>query len=108
MTKRQLKNKFWELVDGYRVDNNKLLKLYEEGRITYGFYLTHNLYDNYHYQELANKPIEKLTKWTIEYCLKELEKAMNELNQVVEEQENLPFEETQMQVLIKEGKIKWM
>ena len=108
MTKRQIKDEFWKVVDESRENNNRLFKLYEEHKVTYGFYLVHNMYDNYHYEVLSNKSIDELTKITMEICLSEFKNAMNELSKIVEEQENLPFEETQMQVLIKEGKIQWM
>ena len=101
MTKLQMKIKFNEVCKEYQPINDRLLKLMQDKRITYGNYLIHSMYDNYHLQEILNDNKNKLTKQQIEYHLKNFIKDMNEMKSLVEEQETLPFEQTQMQVLLK-------
>lgn len=107
MTKFQMMQKFYENEEPKELVK-RLMDLWQNKRITYGCYLVNNIYDDYSYQELLNKGYKKLTKWDINYHLNNLENKINELRQFIEEQETLPFEETQMQVLIKEGKIQYM
>lgn len=98
MTKWQLKGQFFEMVDKDLID--RLFNLYENGRITYGCYLVYSIYDNYSYRELLEKPLNKLTKQLMEIHINELAKHIEKVKSFVEEQENLPFEETQKQQLL--------
>ena len=99
MTKYQMKEEFFELIiNGKGKElNDRAFKLFEENKVTYGWYLIHNLYDNYYYEELINK--KNLTKWELNYHLTNLKEHIEESLLEVEEQENLPFEKSQKQLL---------
>ena len=99
-TKWQLKKEFFEMVDRDLID--RLFNLYENGRITYGCYLVYSIYDNYNYRVLLEKPLNKITKMEMLICIEVLKKDIERARKFVEEQENLPFEETQKQQLLKE------
>lgn len=110
MTKRELMIEFYDLVmkEG-TILNERLYKLWQEKRITYGCYRLKVVYDNYDYEELSSiKNIDYVTKWNINYHLDNLKKHISETFEFVNEQEKLEFSKTQMQLLIENKEIRYM
>jgi len=107
MTKLQMRLDFWTFMasDEVKELREKLFKLWQNKRITYGCYSLYDTYEDYDYKEMRKK---NLTKWKLNYHINNLKKKINELKIFVNEQENLPFEETQMQVLIANGTIRYI
>lgn len=103
MTKREIRQEFWNLVESEGIEiQHRAFKLFEQDKVTYGWYLLHNLFDNYHYEELANiKNIDYITKWSMNYDLEKFKEHLKESLKEIEEQEKLPFEESQKQILSK-------
>ena len=107
MTKYQMMQEFFDLVisgKGFQLQE-RTFKLWEDGKVTYGWYLTKNVFDNYHYEELMKVNYKRHTKWEINYHLSNLKKHIEEALVLVEEQETLPIELCQKQVLIKNKQI---
>lgn len=95
--------------------NKRLLKLMNQDRITSGCYYVHNTYDNWEYKhamELIQKcnrsrtSIGDVKLYSLERALEGIHKHVAELEAFVVEQESLPFEETQMQVLKRSGELR--
>jgi len=110
MTKLELMDEFHNLVISKGKEINKRTHdLHEQKKVTFGWMLTVNIYDNYHYEKLIEiNHLNRVKKWDIEYWLKGLKNHIEKSLKEIEEQEKLPFEESQMQVLIREGKIQYM
>lgn len=97
---------------------NRLTTLLEQDRITTGAaYYVYNPFDNYSLckiQELTTKAsasknfiryIKRTDSLQFSVLLDMFNKDMDRIVTFIEEQENLPFEETQKQVLIRNGEI---
>ena len=98
---------------------DRLEKLLSEDRITGGAcYYVYNPYEFYHLKqvmELSAKAcksknyfrcIKRVDHFTYLYLYQEFTNGMEKTLAFIQEQENLPFEETQMQVLIQKGDLK--
>ena len=109
MTKRQIRLAMFNYIDtnlkGY---TERLFKLRQQKRITLGHAMLMNIYENYNYEEMVNCNIDNTNKWYIEHWYKDFIKEMEENLKEIEKQENLPFEETQMQQCIKNGTIQYI
>lgn len=116
-TKRQIMQTIVELwVKESNIESDaKLWDLYQQDRITGGCYYVYNTYDAYEYKEShllfdrayrSRTSMEDIKMWDFTHTLKMLEKHYEKLRAFVEEQESLPFEQTQKQLLIKEGELK--
>lgn len=109
MTKYQMIRKFYDIVCRSEVKDysKRLIELSDKNRITTGAYFVWNHYDNYHYQKLSGLKIDRTKKWDINYHLENFIKDMEKTKKFIEYNETCNFEDSQMQVLIKEGKIKY-
>ena len=105
----------------YNLDdiNSRLDKLMEEKRITGGArYYVYNPYENYGHKSLmelldkASKSkdytryLKRVDSFTYRYLYQEFTDGIEKTLAFIQEQENLPFEETQMQVLIQKGELR--
>lgn len=99
--------------------SDRLDKLMEEGRITSGArYYVYNPYQIYSLtwlQELLDKAgksknyircIKRTDSITFSIIWKSFQEDLNKIISFVEEQENLPFEQTQKQILIQNGELE--
>jgi len=119
-TKAQIRGEIDNLINEYMNEiRDRLDKLVEDNRITGGVrYYTNNLYENYHYkwyQEVLDKAMKSKnysralnypTKWDYKYHAMNLKEFIEDTKELIEEQEKLPFEETQKQVLKAKGELK--
>ena len=108
MTKWQIKTEFYKMLlegKGKELDQ-RAWKLYEQGKVTYGWYLVICTHDNYHCQRIMDT--KNITKRDLEYHFNNLKIEIEKNLKEVEKQENTPFEESQKQVLIKTNKIQYM
>ena len=98
--------------------DSRLDALMEQGRITGGArYYVYNPYQFYGYtriMEILDKAahsknytryIKRIDSFTYSYCLENFQKNMAKALAFVEEQEALPFESTQKQLLIQKGEL---
>lgn len=119
MTKKQLLDKHFEISDKANKELSPILdKLVEEGRITSGAaYLIHTWYQWYGYKAISEvlqkaghsknytRYLKRIDLWQWKYWIKDMEDSYQKALDFITEQENLPFEQSQKQVLIAEGKL---
>ena len=99
--------------------DSRLDALMEQGRITSGArYHVYNPYQFYGYTQIMEilakagkskdyiRYIKRIDSFTYNYCLKDFQDSMAKALAFVEEQEKLPFEATQKQVLIQKGELR--
>lgn len=98
---------------------NRLAALVEENRITVGAaYYVYNPYDFYGYKKILeifdracksknyNQYLNcNVPKWNVQYYYSDLLSQMDRAKKFIEEQESLPFEQTQKQILIQKGEL---
>jgi len=83
---------------------DRLFNLYRDDRITYGCYWVNNYHEHIHYEKLSDllhgkTPLRKARMWDINYSINAIKESILKAKKLVEEQENVPFEQTQKQVL---------
>lgn len=105
----------------YNLDdiNNRLDKLMEADRITGGArYYVHCPYENYGHKRLLEilhkagkskdytRYLKRIDSFTYCYLYQDFTKGLAKTLAFIEEQENLPFEQTQKQLLIQKGELE--
>lgn len=110
------KNWYFEKLDAVAKEGyalyDRLDKLVKEGRCTDGCLLTYgSWFTTPWYREISNLRIRRSTRRKtsvdmIRMWFELVERDVDRLRKFVEEQEALPFEETQKQVLIRKGELK--
>lgn len=109
MTKLQMRLQMCEELEQFNEEkwNHRLGELEKQKRITWGCYLVNALSDNYYWNKFLELNNDN-TKREHTYIINELKKVLENLKQFIKEQENLPFEQTQMQLAIANGTIRYM
>jgi len=120
LTKLQLIHRYHELMEEAQEKQifDRLVELVHQDKITAGAaYYIHNPWDWYSADAIRNillkageaknylRAIKRTSHFTYTYHITEIEKNLKAAMDFLEEQESLPFEQTQKQVLKREGKL---
>jgi len=122
MTKMQIIRTYYfdfTNTDEFKDFDQRIDVLMEQDRITTGArYYIHDFYKWYGARMLSditskavqsknyNRYIKRVSLWDYTYYMNDIIKSFEEMKAFVIEQENLPFEETQKQVLIAKGELE--
>jgi hypothetical protein len=118
-TKRDCLNQYFDLMTKGDKLHARVIALMESNRITSGacFYV-HNPYDWHGAKSIAKilekaghsknytAALKRISQWHWNYYLKDIEAHLAETTAFVNEQEKLPFDKTQKQILIQKGELK--